>query len=167
MNVSLKESDDKIIDKLNDVVKRFRSDKVLVGIPQDENSRHDENHDQEINNASLLAINHFGSPAQNIPARPVMSIGIKKAQEQIAEQFKICAQKVWTEGFEALDKYYERAGIIASNSVKKVINSQNGIKPPSQATLASRKSAKFPGKKALIVTGQMRNAITYVVKKGL
>ena len=37
----------------------------------------------------------------------------------------------------------------------------------SDATLETRESEGFKGTKALIVTGQMRNAITYVVKKGL
>lgn len=151
-------------DQFNEAVKRFKNDNVLVGIPQEETQRPS---DQLINNATLLAINHFGSPAQNIPPRPALSIGIKKAQPEIAEQFKLAVKGVFGgEGFEALNKYYERAGIIASNSVKKVINAQEGIEPPSEATLAARKSAGFTGKKALIVTGQMRNAITYVVKRG-
>jgi hypothetical protein len=150
-------------EKFNQIVKSFKRDAVLVGIPQEEGQREA---DALINNATLLAINNFGSPLNNIPPRSVMSIGIKKAQEEIAEQFKLAAQKSFEQGIDALNTYYNRAGIIASNSIKKVINSQDGIKPPSEATLATRKSDGFAGKKALIVTGQMRNAITYVVKEG-
>lgn len=153
-------------ERFNAIVKKFKNDAVLVGIPS---SGADRKPDEEgkmpaINNATILAINEFGSPVNNTPPRPVMSLGIKKAQPEIAEQFKIGAQQAFTLGFEALRQAYERAGIIASNSIKKVINSQEGIEKPSDATLASRKSAGFSGKKALIVTGQLRNAITYVVK---
>lgn len=153
-------------DKFNDIVKQFKSDAVLVGIPESDTAR-DANKDgskPEITNAAILAINEFGSAANNIPPRPVMAIGIKNAQEDIADQFKLAAKNAFKQGWEALTIYYNRAGLIASNSVKKAINSQEGIKEPSDATLAARKSKGFKGEKALIVTGQMRNSITYVVK---
>lgn len=150
-------------DQFNDVVKRFRFDAVLVGIPQ-EDSKRDE--DAPINNATLLAINNFGSPANNIPARPVMEIGIRNAQEQIAEQFKKCGQEVWKRGSEAIDVYFDRAGIIASSSIKKAINDQEDIDPPAESTIKARKRIGFKGTKALVVTGQMRNAITWIVRKG-
>jgi len=152
----------------NDVVKSFKHDAVLVGIPETDTSRKADETGQgdEINNATLLAINNFGSPAHNIPARPVMAIGIRNAQEQIAEQFKLATKNALSKGMQALYTYYERAGIIASVAVKKAINSQEGIKEPADSTLVARKAAGFKGTKALLVTGQMRNAITYVVNKG-
>jgi hypothetical protein len=159
--------------QFNDIIKKFRHDSVLVGIPEDDDGRKEnQGEDGQIGNAALLAINEFGSPMNNIPPRPVMSIGIRNAQEEIAAQFKLCAQNTLSavikggSGFDALDIYYNRAGLIASNSVKKAINSQEGIDGPSEATLASRKSRGFKGVKALIVTGQMRNAITYVLRGG-
>lgn len=147
--------------EFNNIVKAFKKDAVLVGIPQNDKTREE---GAGINNATLLAINNFGSPGQNIPARPVMSIGIRNAQEPIAAEFKKAAQKVFTQGRRALETYYERAGIIASNAIKKAITSQEGIDPPAATTLAARKRNGFSGTKALIVTAQMRNAITYVVK---
>lgn len=155
-------------DEFNAIIKRFRRDDVLVGIPQQDTTREPaENADgvqSEINNATLLAINEFGSPAQNIPARPVMAIGIRAAQKEIAEQFKQAMLGAFKTGISALSTYYNRAGIIASTSIKKTINAQEGIKEPSEATLETRRAQGFKGTKALIVTGQMRNAITYVVK---
>lgn len=157
--------------QFNDLIKKFRHDDVLVGIPEEDDSRRDKDADGgQIGNAALLAINEFGSPLNNIPPRPVMSIGIRKAQGEIAALFKRCAQQVLSlavhgqSGFQALDDYYEKVGIVASTSVKKVINAQEDIDPPSDATLAARKARGFKGEKALIVTGQMRNAITYVVR---
>lgn len=147
--------------QFNDIISKFKRDAVLVGIPEDGKEREK---DDPINNATLLAINNFGSPANNIPARPVMAIGIRNAQDAIVEQFKQGAKLALSEGLSALSIVYNRIGIIASNSVKKAINSQEDIAAPSDATLAARKAVGFKGTKALIVTGQMRNAITYVVK---
>ena len=143
-------------EKFNQIVKSFKKDAVLVGIPEEQGQRKETS---PINNAALLAINQFGSAAQNIPARPVMTIGIKNAQGEIAEQFKLAVQRTFSEGAAALNTYYQRAGIIASNAIKKAINSQDGIAPPADSTLESRKSKGFSGTKALIVTGQMRNAL--------
>lgn len=155
-------------DNFNAIIKKFKRDAVLIGIPQEETIR-DAGKDgitPLINNATLLAINEFGSPANNIPARPVMAIGIKSAQGEITNQFKKAAIDALSNGFSALTKYYERVGIIASNSVKKAINAQEGFPGPAESTLESRKAKGFPGTKSLVVTGQMRNAITYVVKPG-
>lgn len=152
-------------DRFNEVIKKFKNDSVLVGIPEDKSQR-DEQGDP-INNAALLAINEFGSPVNNIPSRHPMRTGIKNAQEPIAEEFKKAASSALSKGPSAIDQYYERAGIIASNAVKKAINSQEDMDPPSEATLRGRKSKGFSGTKALIVTGQMRNAITYVVKRSI
>jgi hypothetical protein len=148
--------------QFNEIISRFKKDAVLVGIPEETSPRKD---DGAINNATLLAINNFGSPANNIPARPVMEIGIRNAQDGIAEAFKKGAQDALSKGLDALEVAYNRAGIVASNSIKKAINSQEGIEPPAESTLKARQAKGFKGTKALIMTGQMRNAITYVVNK--
>lgn len=145
----------------NEIVKGFKRDAVLVGVPEQDTTRKE---GAPINNATLLAINEFGSPASNIPPRPVMAIGIAKAQGEIAEQFKSAAVNALSKGLAALPVAYNRVGIIASTSIKKVINSQEGIDPPSAGTLAARKARGFKGTKALLVTAQLRNSITYVVK---
>lgn len=150
-------------DKFNAIIKRFKNDVVLVGIPEEDTQRKDSD---TINNATLLAINNFGSPAQNIPPRPVMAIGIRNAQEEIGNQYKLAAQQTLKTGLAALDTYYNRVGIIASNSIKKAINDQQGFPGPAESTIYAREHRKptpFKGTSSLIVTGQMRNAITYVI----
>lgn len=149
---------------LKKLVSRFKNDNVLVGIPHSTATRKKEEEGGLVGNATLLALNHFGSSAQHIPPRPVLTIGIREAQEDIAEQFKKIATSAIAKGVSTLDVGYERLGIIASNSVKKVINQQLDIEPPSETTLARRRAAGFKGTKSLIVTGQLRNAITYVVR---
>lgn len=148
------------------IVAGFKSDNVLVGIPETTTTRKDDN---SINNATILAINVFGSPINNIPPRDVMTSGIANAKEEIAEQYKKAAIGALSTGFSAVEVYYNRAGIIASNSIKKAINDQDWKQVgnnagPAESTLAARKAKGFSGTKSLIVTGQLRNAITYVVK---
>jgi hypothetical protein len=145
------------------MIKSFKKDSVLVGIPESDSERKD---GDPISNAALLFINNFGSPGQNIPARPVMEIGLKNAQDRIAEEFKKALQQSWKNGLSALPVYYNRIGMIASNSVKRAINDQIDIQEPANSTIKTRESQGFMGKKALLVTGQMRNAITWVVQEG-
>lgn len=157
-------------DKTSDfekIISKFKRDAILVGIPEVETTRKTNplaDEKETITNASLLAIAQFGSPINNIPARPVMTIGLRNAQSEIVDQLRQGAKLAMTQGFSAIDVYYNRAGLIAANSIKKAINSQEGFEGPSDATLAARKAAGFKGTKALIVTGQMRNAITYVIR---
>lgn len=153
--------------EFNEVIKRFKRDAVLVGIPQEDNSRDETSDNGEIGNAAILAINHFGSEEAHIPPRPVLTIGIRKAQAEISQQFKLAAQQALSKGTDALTTYYNRAGSIAASACKKVINDQEGIKAPAESTLKARKyltKSGFKGMKALLVTGQLRNAITYVVQ---
>lgn len=153
--------------EFNETIKRFKNDDVLIGIPEEDTVRSFDPKDKqsgEITNAAILAINEFGSPLNNIPPRPVMAIGIRNAKDGIAEQFKQAAIQTLQKGFSALDIFFNRAGLIASNSVKKAINDQEGFDGPAESTLESRRARGFKGTKSLIVTGQMRNAITYVVR---
>lgn len=143
-------------------VKKMKKFETLVGIPEKDAERDESD---GINNAALLFINEYGSPANNIPARPVMKIGIEQSKSEVVDEFRKAARDGLSRGEAVVQKYYERAGIIASNSVKNVINNQIGIEGPSEATLKIRKAKGFKGTKSLIVTGQMRNAITYVVKE--
>lgn len=147
------------------VITRFKNDQVLVGIPEGKAAR-----SGAINNATLLAINNFGSPANNIPARPVMQNGMDNCKEELAQAYKNAVKNALSKGLASLEIYYERAGIIASNSIKKAITDQDfegggdNNEGPAESTLAARKSKGFRGTKSLIVTAQMRNSITYIVK---
>lgn len=167
MKATLTEKD--FTKQFNDVIKKFQKDTVLVGIPEDADERKD--NDDEIGNAALLAILNFGSTLNNIPAWNVMGIGIRQAQDEISEQFKSAARETLVAAvsgrggaFDVLDRYYQRTGIIASTSIKKVINSQEDAPALKESTLMARKSMGFKGESRGIVTGQMRNAITYVVR---
>lgn len=147
-------------DELLAIINSFKKDDVLIGIPEG-TSRQEVG---EIGNATILMINEFGSPLNNIPPRQVLSTGIFLAEDVIGEEFKKMAIAALSKGLAALAIGYERIGMIASNSCKRVINEQIGLDPPSEATLDRREAKGFKGDKALVVTGQLRNAITYVVR---
>lgn len=149
----------------NAIIDAFKDQEVVVGIPESEAARKNTEDGGPINNAALLFINEFGSPVNNIPPRPAMALGLSKAADDIADQFHNAAVHAFEGGQDAIDKYYNRAGFVASSAIKTVINDQMGITPPSDATMASRKSQGIKSTKALIVTGQMRNAITHVVRE--
>lgn len=154
--------------EFNAIIEKFKNDEVLVGIPEEKSDRSGDD-DTGINNATLLAINVFGSPINNIPPRDVMTQGIRNAQDQIAEEYKNAVKFALSKGLSALSVYYNRVGIIASNSIKLAINNQDwprvdNNQGPAPATLQARKYKKFSGTKSLIETGQMRGAITYVVR---
>lgn len=148
-------------ENFNAIINVFKQKETLVGIPEQKGERKD---NAPINNAALLYLNEYGSPLQHIPPRPVMSIGLKSVKDEIAELFRQAAiQALTSSDKNAMDIYYKRAGFIGSSAVKMAIDNQLGIDPPAEATLKTRKSQGFKGTKALVVSGQMRNSITYVV----
>lgn len=148
--------------KFQESMKALAVENVYVGIPSDHNERKDDDEEEFMNNATIGYINENGSDLANIPARPHLVPGIRKVQKEIAEEFKKAAQKAVSDP-KAVFIHYNRAGIIAMNSVKKVITDQEGFEPLSFYTELQREREGFKGDKALIRTGQYRNSITYVV----
>lgn len=167
MKVTSRESKDRI-KELQDYLKSFQKDAVVVGIPEDKSSRKE----GEITNAAIAFINEFGSPANNIPPRPAFQIGIAISQAAIIEEtakmlfasFADVALGKPEAARARLKKYYERIGLLTANNIKAVITQQTYLQAPAAATIASRKSKGYSSLKSLLVTGQYRNSITYVVR---
>jgi len=152
------------LEKFKEAMKALSSIDVLVGIPEQKTERNDEEN-TPITNAAIGYINENGSDLNNIPPRPHLVPGVQKVSKEVADEFKKAAQKAFSNPGAVL-QHYTRAGIIASNSVKEVIQSQDGFQEISDATKQARENNNFKGDKALIVTGQYRNAITYVIDEG-
>lgn len=165
----------KIVDSINSLVKRS----VLVGIPASEASREDE--DSPMDNATLGYLHETGSPAANIPARPFLIPGVLDAQDKYEPQLKKAANAALTGSRKKIDDHLNAAGIIASQSAKDML--ENGDHAPlaistlrararkgrkgAAEELASRAAGNAPNAanaRPLIDTGQMRNAITYVLR---
>lgn len=141
--------------RLNDLDKV----EVLVGIPQATATRRK----GPITNAQLLFIHSKGSPARNIPARPVIepAINADGNKQAIAAQLKQAAiMKAKGNDLDML-AYLRRAGQIATNAAKAwFTDSRNNWAPNSPETIR-RKGSNRP----LIDTGQLRAAITFVIRE--
>ena len=108
-------------------------------------------------------LNEKGSPAKRIPPTPFLTVGVKKAEKKCAEILKKYGNLAFGNPKE-LKNGLNAAGLVAQNSVKKIIRTQEGFKPLSKRTLAERKAAGFKGEKRLVRTGQLINSITYVIR---
>ena len=143
-------------------LKKLQKQEVLVGVPSDHTNRQDEN--EVLNNASLLYIHEHGSPASNLPARPVMGPGIKGAKEKLAERLGKAAKYALDKDKQRMTQQLNIVGLLAQNAVRAKINS--GVEPALAAsTIAARQRRGRTGTVPLIDTGQLRNSITYVVKE--
>lgn len=169
-------------------LRKLEHKEVLVGVPAGAGAPEG----GEINYASLAYIHDNGAPEANIPARPFMRPGMKAAAKDVALQFKRAAQG-GLDGKTDVEKYLMRAGIIASSAIKNHIDEgiapaladstlrarargKDGIKigKGAQAELIRRDTlnpdtgeAYEPsntGVTPLVITGALRNSITYVIK---
>lgn len=157
---------------------------VYVGIPEEKTGRKEDS----INNAQLLYIHTNGSELRKIPARPVIepAIEAKGNKEQITAELEKALESLLDKKPEKAKRYLKRAGMVGQNIARAWFeDSRNGWAPNSIAT-ARAKAFKLKGKvkqafnkriseggtvqdvevsRPLIDTGQMRKAITYVVKE--
>lgn len=139
---------------------------VLVGIPGDSPDR--TRTGVGISNSSIGFINEFGSPAQNIPARPFLRPGVNAALPQIIARLRAGAKlaiKVPQDPDAGMNALMS-AGLIAQRSVRMTIT--NVIPPPlAPRTIQGRRTRKIAprtGTTPLLDTGQLRNAVTYVIR---
>lgn len=149
-----------IADKVLENIRSVPQKKLLVGIPAEENAR-----GEEIGNASLGFIHEYGSPARNIPPRPFLVPGVRDAEPQAVAMLAMPTADALTQGYGALEKGLDRAGLVCQAAVKKRIVAQEGFAPLSPRTIAARQRKGYKGTKALIRTGQLLNSITYVIRK--
>lgn len=158
---------------------------VMVGVPSEKAGRRE----GPINNAALAYIHDKGSALAHIPARPFMEPGIKSVQAQVAEELAKAGPLALQGRADAVERQLNRVGIIASQAIKAKIT--EGIPPPLAPSTIKGRIRRVKGKKRrqkiaaaaasgtpysvqqgaegiftpLIVTGALRNAITYVLRK--
>ncbi len=142
------------------LVKRASRKTVLIGIPYDHTARPG---DVGVSNAMIGHLNEFGSPTQNIPARPHLVPGVLAVRARVTG---ILEQGLIDEAAgapDALDKAMHAAGLVAVGSVKTTIT--NRLSPALAIyTLQKRAEKGRTGDLPLIDTGQYLNAVTYVVR---
>jgi hypothetical protein len=160
-------------------MKLLSKKEVLVGIPAEEAQRDDAG---EPSNAVLGYIHNFGSPKRNIPARPFMYPGIERARDRVVASLRRGLVAALSGNPGGVDVALNAAGLAAQNAIRRVISDKI---PPDIAVSTKlgrlRKLAKYrtaaPADRRvqaeawlerdftpLIETGQLRNAITYVVR---
>lgn len=135
--------------------------RILVGVPEDSTRR-----DSPVSNALIAYVHEFGSPANNIPARPFLVPSITAKKEDFA---KLLAGAVAMEGSPGQDanikQVFEQVGLKAVATVKNYM--QNGSFPPlAEATLERRRTrGNEPNSRTtpLLDTLQLFNSITYVI----
>ncbi len=153
--------------------------RVLVGIPEEKSERRETS--AEITNAAAAYINNYGAPEMNIPARPFMEPGIRDAKPQITKYFQQAGKAILAGKEGTAFKAMEATGLAAASAVKRKITT-GPFDPLSPRTIQGRANRGRRGAKKylemtaagetppadlvkpLINTGQMRNAITYVVE---
>lgn len=142
---------------------------VLVGIPEGNAARED----GQLNNAEIGYLQSTGATIEidgavvTLPPRPFLDIGIEDTQGRTTAHLKAAAQYALEGKAEGAERELERAGIIASDGAKAVIEAGDRLAPLSEKTIQKRREAKPPiaGDKPLRARGYLLRSITYVVRK--
>lgn len=127
---------------------------VLVGIPENKTDRQE----PEINNATLALILERGNPISNVPPRPFLMPSIEADMDKITK----IQQQVLQAAVNQQDTNLQlnRLGMLAQNIVKNWFTDPRNNWPPNSPVTIAKKGSDMPN----IDTGQLRNAITYVVR---
>ncbi len=150
---------------------------VLVGIPQEKISRRGKD---RVNNAELLYIHTHGSPLRGISARPSIepSIEAPDNKEKLGEQLGVAAKLVLSGRPEQARQQLKKVGALGRDIAKGWFTDPRNNWPPNSPATVARKTARLspkqiqeaheagdPLSRVLIDSGQMRNALTYVVRE--
>lgn len=158
--MSMTVTTDKLAQVLATMAQLVKKD-VLVGIPDSAPEREE---DTPLSNAQIGYILDNGSPKANIPARPFLVPGVENVQPEIVEDFRGGAKAALDGNAAGVERSLVRAGLRAQNSVRSKI--QDGpFEALAPRTLVDRKKRGRTGEKPLLDTGQLRNSVTYVVRK--
>lgn len=133
---------------------------VLVGIPQEKGARQGE----PISNALIGYLMETGMPASNVPARPFLYPGVDAARSPVTKYLKQGAAYALEGNAAGVDRAMNAAGSSAASSVQRKLTA-GPFQPLAASTLAARRRRGRTGTRPLIDTGQLRRAITYVVRK--
>lgn len=187
-------------DHLSEVLASIRTlakTDVLVGVPADGSDKQgsgpigsNARPDAPITNAEIGYLNEFGSPAQNLPARPHLVPGVRAAQERIAGALGWGAKDALKGVPDGAVKSLHRAGLLAQMAVRTELTT-GAFVPLSPKTIEQRyrqsgtkkrrknekkyldavasgvspaQAQTEAGIKPLINTGGYRNSIAYVIR---
>jgi phage gpG-like protein len=141
--------------------RKLAATRVMVGIPAIKAGRDD---GEPINNAELGYIHENGAPEAHIPARPFLMPGINNKVEVITDQLEAAGRAALEGNAISMNRYLNAAGLVGADAVKRKITTGPFV-PLAESTLAARRRRGRTGTKPLLDTGQLRAAITYVIRK--
>lgn len=173
-------------DEMGAFLKAFKdleAQSVLAGFPQEERAREDdEGNPEPITNAALGYIHNTGMPEQNIPARPFMVEGIEAKREEISDGMEAAGTAALDGDRDGVRSALDAVGLSAQAGIRnKIIDGP--FEPLAESTLKARarrgrsgaqqeldrrEAGEDPGvdlARPLNDSGQMRNAVNYVVRK--
>lgn len=130
---------------------------VLVGVPHGE-----ERTDGNLTNAEIGYLLENGSPAMNLPPRPHLIPGVEAVQDFVSQQLFKAIDSALEGNQNKMYFYLGSAGMKATMSVKRVINSGE-FTALAPLTIAKRKARGRKSEKPLVDTGQYRNSHTYII----
>lgn len=162
--------------------------KVYAGIPATTAGRKEEG--VPLNNAEIMHIHEFGAPESNIPARPVIYPAIASIRKDIVSMLATTAKGAMSGDGKSVMKGLGALGILAQNAMRQRIT-DGPFAPLSPKTVAARarkrgtkrrkgekeyfkliaggmspaEAQSATGIRALIDSGQLRRALTYVIRK--
>jgi hypothetical protein len=159
----------------------------MVGVP-DVNAEKGREPEDKLNNAQLARVHDQGDPTVNIPARPFMAPGIRRARPVIETWMRRAGVAALAGDATKVTNALHAAGLAASSSIRNVIT--EGIPPPLalstvEGRIRRRKSKTWKRKRRaavaanlaagaapgeglftpLIDTGALRASITYVIRR--
>lgn len=172
--------------KFAKLIKQFAKTTILVGIPEEKTKRRKKK-DQTMNNATLLFIHTNGSPKRNLPARPLIepALSANDNAEKISSDLKEVGKKILDQDLTGAKRLMKVTGIDAVNIVRTWFNDPRNEWPPDaratvnaklrknkQITLGERREMLDDFElgigginQTLVDTGQLRKAITYVIRE--
>lgn len=144
---------------------RLSLSNVLVGFPTESGSHADNSKKGAVTNAYLGYIHDKGAPGANIPARPFLEPGILDAQKDILADMEEGALKTLDGDTKAAETALEKAGMHAELSVKEQFTDNNWPRLKHDRYRKGKKAQKKEDATPLVDTGQLRRAVTHVVRK--
>jgi hypothetical protein len=145
-------------------MKELARREVLVGVPESKAGRKE----GTINNARLAYIHDNGSPLAGIPPREFLRPGIKDDQEELARRLGQAGRASLNGDADGVTRALHATGLEAQKAIRHKITV--GPFTPLKASTVRARARKHKGRKGtsttpLVDTGQLRNAINYVVNE--
>jgi hypothetical protein len=164
-----------------EAIRELSRTRVMVGIPDSNAGRND----GAISNAALGYIHEHGAPERNLPARPFLRPGVASAQLRVITGLRRAGTMALTGNLIGMRSQLEAVGLLATSAVRRKIT-EGPFVPLAERTVIGRLRRTQRGRRTLtrlrgrgvdlaawgatnlrplIDTGQLRQAITYVIRR--